>query len=52
MKKCKWQRIDKASMGFPFYETSCEVAHFFEDGGDICESGFKYCPYCGKEIEE
>ena len=43
---CKW-----TWNGDGFYQTSCGNSFFFESG-NIKENNFKYCPYCGKEIEE
>jgi hypothetical protein len=49
--KCKWN----IGLGYHpsniVYETSCDNLNFFEDG-DIELNGYKFCPYCGKKIEE
>ena len=44
--KCVWIPDDLHD----YYETSCDHAFSFEYGKR--EKEFKYCPYCGKEIEE
>jgi hypothetical protein len=31
--------------------TSCKEMHMFFDGIPI-ENGYKFCPYCGKELTE
>ena len=42
-KKCQWQE-DVA------FDTLCGMKHQFMADGPV-ENGYKYCPYCGKEIE-
>ena len=46
--KCKWKK--ESDWDVTYYNTSC--------GEDICfeeynfeETGYKYCPFCGKLIE-
>ena len=48
METCKWTHdpLDDERV----YETSCGQANQFGDGGPV-ENGYKFCPYCGKEIE-
>lgn len=56
LRKCKWKYKDKE------YITSCnnkviaigsgEGAWQCDGIGTLDENKFKYCPYCGKEIEE
>jgi len=46
--KCKWTFQESLDT---YYETSCDNAFQFEVDG-MKEKRFKYCPYCGKEIEE
>ena len=33
------------------YETNCDNMFVFNDGGPV-ENGFRYCPYCGRELRE
>lgn len=44
--KCEWH-----DSGDEFFSTNCKQAFCFNEGGPI-ENGFKFCPYCGNEIEE
>lgn len=44
--KCVWTLDDLHD----YYETKCGQAFTFTY--TKCEKEFKYCPYCGKEIEE
>jgi uncharacterized Zn-finger protein len=46
---CEWD--GEYSCDCNYYETSCNHNFTFIDGG-ISDNNFKYCPYCGKEIEE
>lgn len=51
MKKCKW-KVEVTILGdnTDTWATSCDnMFEFFNDGPK--ENGFKYCPYCGGEIE-
>jgi uncharacterized protein YegP (UPF0339 family) len=41
---CKWRYSDWK------YETSCKDE--YDSHHDIKDIGIKFCPYCGKEIEE
>jgi hypothetical protein len=43
--KCKWTYDDDG-----YYDTSCDNAFVFISDGPL-ENDFKYCPYCGREIE-
>jgi len=43
--KCEWDRDNDGC-----YESTCENAFEFNDG-TFEENGFKFCPYCGREIE-
>ena len=45
--KCQWQRPAEDDN----YETSCKKAFYLVDGTLSDEFGFKWCPYCGLEIE-
>ena len=48
--KCKWSKCENSDETI-YYETSCDNAtQFLEDG--IEDNNYKFCPYCGKEIEE
>jgi hypothetical protein len=44
--KCKWRFVEDMC----FYDTSCENAFTFIDGGPL-ENKFRFCPYCGNEIK-
>jgi hypothetical protein len=48
--KCKWTKVDDFE-GDAFYETKCFEDMFFTDGETPEENKFKYCPFCGKEIQ-
>lgn len=50
---CKWelQNEDEAFDGDRYYETACGQAFSFFEGSKI-DNEYKYCPFCGKEIEE
>lgn len=43
--KCKWE-IYGAD-----YRSGCGYVHIFLGGSTPKENEFRYCPYCGKEIE-
>ena len=42
--KCIWNDDDG-------WQSACGDSFWFEDGGPR-ENGFKFCPYCGKELVE
>ena len=44
--KCTWTATNCEQ-----WETSCGNEYEFYDDGPY-ENGFRYCPYCGKRIEE
>jgi predicted nucleic acid-binding Zn-ribbon protein len=44
-KKCEWMLDDG------IYDTNCKDAFYFSEG-NLISNDFKYCPYCGREIEE
>ena len=47
--KCVWTWTNKKDIEFSdYYDTSCgdSMGYYHPD------KDFKYCPYCGKEIEE
>ena len=44
---CVW-RYDK---GDDFWETQCDNAHVFGDGGPD-DNQYRFCPYCGKKLAE
>ena len=48
VKKCQWKRWTPDD--FNTWDTSCGEAHCFIEG-DIAENKYKFCPYCGDEIE-
>jgi hypothetical protein len=45
-KTCEWTYEEDN-----YYTTSCSEAFFFVSG-NWQEHNFKYCPFCGKEINE
>lgn len=45
---CVWRVHDEVHMP-DTYETTCKNAFLFADGGPD-DNGFKYCPYCGREL--
>ena len=48
--KCKWGMYSRFDDGV--WGTSCGAEWEFTYGGTPEEHGMKYCPYCGKEVEE
>ena len=44
---CIWSQEDDLS----YFETSCSQSFTFYEGTPL-ENEFKFCPFCGKEIEE
>ena len=46
MNVCKWQVDDDGT-----YATQCNNYFAFDAGGPE-SNGFKFCPYCGSELEE
>lgn len=48
---CKWELQDDWPDDQQYYSTHCDNAQQFSEG-TLLENGYKYCPYCGKEIEE
>lgn len=49
--KCKWTQWKDDGYGVDTYDTECGNAHTFIEGG-VKDNLHKFCPYCGKEIEE
>lgn len=51
-KTCKWklQDEDEAFDSDKYYETECGQSFYFTHG--LKDDEYKYCPYCGKKIEE
>lgn len=47
--KCIWKYDDPDDENNA-YATSCNNYFQFNDGGPT-ENGFKFCPYCGKELK-
>lgn len=45
--KCKWEIVRDC---FWLYSTGCNNKMDFQHG-NIKDNNFKYCPFCGKEIE-
>lgn len=46
---CVWTKDDHPLA--PHHATSCGEGFIFTEG-NAKENEFKYCPYCGEEIEE
>ena len=44
-KICAWVSVDEE-----YYDTSCDNAFVFIDGGPV-DNKFKFCPYCGEPIK-
>jgi hypothetical protein len=49
IKTCKWHESSEWEEDIWF--TECGNAQVFTSGG-VKQNNYKYCPYCGKEIEE
>ena len=47
---CAWNQ-QESDFEYGIYKTSCNNLHYFAEG-NIDENNYKYCPYCGKLIEE
>jgi len=48
-KKCTWKKVSDDD-GIPVYAISCNTeSHYFDEFDR--EEAFKFCPYCGGEIE-
>ena len=48
--KCKWTLAELSDMN-DCWDTSCQACHCFTVG-NIKDNEYKFCPYCGREIEE
>ncbi|CZR10950.1 hypothetical protein [Trichococcus collinsii] len=48
--KCKWGMYSRFDDGV--WGTSCGAEWEFTYGGTVEEHGMKYCPFCGRAIEE
>lgn len=48
---CRWKLTTDWYDDEIVYETSCNSYHWFDEGNTKFNR-FKYCPYCGKEIDE
>jgi hypothetical protein len=46
--KCEWKRA-RAPMAD--WTSSCGSAFYFDEGHTPQDAGFKFCPFCGKEIK-
>jgi hypothetical protein len=44
---CKWTYNEN----YYYYGTECGEAHMFNEG-NVEDNNYKYCPYCGRLIEE
>jgi len=49
MSQCVWEQETDFDDGEGTFETSCDNAFVFNEGG-IYENDFKFCPYCGGAI--
>jgi hypothetical protein len=47
-KTCRWSVCDD---DYYVYETTCNNIHQFMEGY-VKDNSYKYCPYCGLQIEE
>ena len=47
---CRWRLDDPDDGDSSPFVTSCNNYFQFNDGGPI-DNGFKFCPYCGAELE-
>jgi hypothetical protein len=47
--RCKWTTEGDPDITI-WHETSCNES-FYTESGTYKDIGFKYCPFCGKEIE-
>ena len=47
--KCEWTYNEDGH--WEYWDTSCGKAFLFSEGTPE-DSGFKFCPYCGKELKE
>ncbi|MCP5019605.1 MAG: hypothetical protein GY938_30630 [Ketobacter sp.] len=50
MNTCKWHENGFHLEEHGYWETGCENMFQFGNGGPK-ENHFKFCPYCGQEIE-
>ena len=48
---CKWCKDGYKWEYYEYWETGCDNLFQFHAGGPK-ENHFKFCPYCGKPIEE
>jgi hypothetical protein len=47
MKTCKWLYDDMIDV----YNSDCGQAYSFEASSDLEENHYRYCPWCGRQIE-
>ena len=47
---CTWTRNDDEDDSY-WAAACCDRLFVFNDGGPV-ENGFRYCPYCGRELKE
>ena len=50
LEKCKWKR-DTGDSDWGWWITSCDNLFKVSDAPNS-DMGIKFCPYCGKELEE
>ena len=48
--KCKWVK-DREYLGLNYFNTSCKRYYSDDNKYSLEEKGYKYCIFCGKEIE-
>lgn len=51
MNTCEWGQYCYDDVDCSLWHTACHEAFCFNDEGPI-SNGFKFCPYCGKELTE
>ncbi len=49
--RCVWT-LDSDEWSGDSWDTTCDQKFQFTVGGGPVENGFKYCPYCGEDIQE
>jgi uncharacterized paraquat-inducible protein A len=48
---CQW-KLSTEEWDDEIYETSCGECFMLNNPATLAQNNFKYCPSCGKEIEE
>ena len=44
---CFWEEVDTGD----YYESECNKKVFQFNDGNPYDNGFKFCPYCGKQLK-